>query len=379
MTPVFNEEQTMLRKSLERCLAKNCAFEQRQANIQAGLSWSDPFWRELAEIGVLMTPFPEEMNGLGGKALDVVAVSEILGAGSAIEPYSLGVATTGKLLTLVENRNAVLSLVSDLQDGSAIAALAYDEGNGIGGPEQICCEARECETGFVLDGEKRFVLNATEAERIIVIARLASEGAQTANLCVMMIDPEQAGVEFKNYRTLDGRTAANISFTNVAIAPERVLSAGANTKSLVEKALDVAIVSLCAEAIGAMGRLAELSGEYASTRKQFGKPIGKFQAIRHRLADMQMNYQKARATLMIVASDIDSEASGSSDVSVLKLQTGRMGLAVAESAVQIHGGVGTTDELIVGHLLKRVLTVNSMFGGWEHHAARVGAAALASQ
>jgi alkylation response protein AidB-like acyl-CoA dehydrogenase len=249
--------------------------------------------------------------------------------------------------------------------------LAHEEGHGTADITRIATELIPTDDGLLLNGEKRLVLGGTDADVLLVTARLP-DGA----LAMLLVDPTLRGVGMECYSTIDGRRAANIRFENVRLAPDALIRS--NADKAIQDIVHDALLALSAEAVGAMAALLTASVRYAGTRKQFGVPISSFQAIAHRLADMKLAYVKARSTLFYTAALIESGRAEPRDYSLLKAQAGRLGRAIAESAIQIHGGVGTTDEVSVGHHLKRIMAIEAMFGPSEYHLRLVGASSASA-
>lgn len=366
----FTEEQVMLRDSVKRFLDKNYDFEARQALLRSGAAWSQPAWSQLAELGLLSLPFPEEVGGLGGSVVDLVHVAESFGEHLTIEPWAFSQVLAGGALVAAGDR--ATKYLADVASGASVAAFAYDEGRGLASPAQIGVAAQAAGDGLVINGEKRLVIGGAEAGVLVVAVRAAGVIGDTTGLALVVVNPKAAGVSIRQFRTQDGRSAAHVRFDNVQVDGADVLSRDAF--AIIEKLIADLILVLAAETVGAMGALLRITGAYATTRKQFGVAIGTFQAVGHRLADMKIAYAKAYATLIYTTALVEAGRVTQRDVSVLKAQVGKMGRAMAEAAVQTHGGVGTTDELSVGHYMKRVLAFDAMFGSQDYHYRKVGEA-----
>ena len=366
----FSDEQNMLRDTLSRYLDSAYQFEARQALLRSKQPWSADVWTQFQELGLTALPFEEQHGGLGGAPSDIVAIAELLGAHLTVEPYLSSVVFCGRALES-SAAPAAKAVLEKIIDGAAIAAFAHEEGRGVAHPSHIALTARREGDGFRLDGEKRLVLGGAQADHLLVSARLSGGPGDAEGLALLLVDPKAPGVTLQPLRTIDGRSAAHIRFDGVATPSDHLIAEPA--AELLEKVVSEATLALCAEAVGAMGALMRITTEYAATRKQFGVPIGSFQAIAHRLADMKMAYSKARSTLIYTAALAESGRMGARDVSILKGQAGVLGRQIGESAVQIHGGVGMTDELNVGHYLKRLLAIEAMFGGSDYHLHKVGA------
>lgn len=368
----FTEEQVMLRDSVARYLDKNYDFEARQALLRSGAPFSKEAWGQIAELGLLALPFPEEIGGLGGSVVDLVPVAEVFGEHLTVEPWAFSLVLAGGALLAAGDHPPARKHLADIASGATIGAFAFDEGRGIAAPAQIAMAATPAGDGFVLNGEKRLVIGAAEAGLLVVAARASGAAGDTAGLVLLLVDPGAAGVSLTPFRTMDGRSAAHVRFDGVAVAGGEVLVRDAH--DVLQKLFADVTLALAAEAVGAMGALLRITGAYATTRKQFGVAIGTFQAVGHRLADMKIAHAKAYATLIYTTALAEAGRLTQRDVSVLKAQVGKMGRAIAEAAVQTHGGVGMTDELSVGHYMKRLLAFEAMFGAADYHFRMVGQA-----
>lgn len=355
----FTSEQEMLRDSLGKLLTQGYSFDQRQALLRSGQPHSAAIWTQLRDMGLLALPFAEADGGLGGSASDLVAIGELLGRHLVVEPYLGSILLGGRALALGGARAG--ALLEAAIAGEAQVALAHEERHGVGA---LALMATTLEQGR-LSGEKRLVLGGAEADALIVTARAGER------LALVKVDPAAAGVTVRGYTTIDGRRAASVRFADVAVDAADVLQDDA--EQAIAGVIEGALLSLCAEAVGAMGALLEASSAYAGTRKQFGVPIGSFQAIAHRLADMKIACAKAHALLLYTTALVETGKGAGRDIALLKAQIGRLGRSVGESAVQVHGGIGMTDELAVGHYLKRILAVDAMLGSTDYHLRQVGA------
>lgn len=356
----FTAEQNELRSTVTRALQREYPFEKRQAIVGSEGGWSNDVWQQLVDLGLTSIPFPEDVGGLEGSIVDLVAVAEVFGAHLLAEPWTASVVLVGGMLAAVPDNADARACLERIAAGEAIGAFAHEEGRGTPDPALIATAAEISGSGHALTGDKRMVLHGAAADVLVVTARLEGE------LALFLADP--AASTATPFTTIDGRRAAHLRFDG---SPATLLAAEAEPK--VREALDRAIVVLSAEAVGAMGELLRRTSEYAFTREQFGAPIGTNQALGHRLADMKIAHMKARATLLHTTALAEAHRLTARDVAVLKAQVGRLGREVGESAIQIHGGVGMTDELPVGHLHKRILTVDALFGPADHHLRTLGA------
>lgn len=359
----YTSEQEMLRDSLGKLFAQSYSFDQRQALLKNGHAHSEIVWAQLRDMGLLALPFSESQGGLGGSASDLVAIGELLGRHLVIEPYLSSILLGGRALAL--GGSATSAALEAAMAGETLAALAHEERHGIGAPALLGTTLTQDGNAVRLSGEKRLVLSGAEASILVVSARMGD------HLALVRVDPEATGVAISGYTTVDGRRAANVRLSEVAVATGDILLHDA--EAALDGVLQSAQLMLSAEAVGAMHALLEASATYAATRKQFGVPIGSFQAIAHRLADMKIACAKAQALLLYTAALVETGKGGGRDIALLKAQVGRLGRSVGESAVQIHGGIGMTDELAVGHYLKRILAIEAMLGSTDYHLRRVGA------
>jgi alkylation response protein AidB-like acyl-CoA dehydrogenase len=358
----FTSEQQQLRDNLSRLLQQRYGFEARGEIVNSGIGWSPDVWRDFIDMGLLALPFAESAGGLGGSPVDLVAVAELLGEHLVVEPY-LSVVTAGSLLAATENETA-RAWLGRLVAGEATAALAHEEAHGTFDVAEIETAARSHDGRLALDGAKSLVIGGS-VDLLLVSARLDGRTALFA------VPPSAQGVSADRYTTIDGKRAANLTFDDVALTVDHLLLADASV--ILASALDQSVLASAAEAVGVMGVLLRTTAEYASVRKQFGQPIARFQAVAHRLADMKLAYVKARATLLYTAALAEADRATSRDFSILKAQVGRLGRMIGEAAIQTHGGVGMTDDIPVGHYVKRLLAIDAMHGSAEYHLRLIGA------
>ncbi|QLC23007.1 pilus assembly protein CpaB [Parasphingopyxis sp. CP4] len=357
----FTDEQQMLRDSVGKFLEKSYDFDTRQELVRSDAPWSAEAWQQFAEFGLLALPFSEDQGGLGGSISDCVAFAELFGKHLVVEPYVASILLGGTALAVSANESAQQWL-EKVQSGEAIAGFAFEEGRGTPALDQTRMVATPADGSFTLTGEKRTVMAGAEADILVVVARKG----ETGEPALFVVEQGSDGFAARSFTTIDGRSAANIMFEAV---PALEIT---DDRELIERILNHAIIVHCAEAVGAMSALLSTTGEYAMTRKQFGVPIGSFQAVAHRLADMKIAYTKARSTLIYTTALVESGAASSRDIAILKGQTGKLGQAIGEAAIQTHGGVGMTDELNVSHYHKRLLALDAQFGAHGFHLRMVG-------
>ncbi len=370
----FTEEQEVFRRSVERCLEREMDFAARRKLIEAGTAHAAPVWSAFAEMGLLALPIPERRGGLGGSMSDVAAVSEVMGRRMSIEPFLSTVMLGGVALALAPATSARDAILEAMVAGSAHLALAHEEDHGSPDPARVALRASRTSAGWRLEGVKKTVLGADLAGHLVVSARAEGAPGDPEGVVLLLVPADAPGMELRPFRIADGRTAAHVRF-DAEVPDDALLASGAEGLPILREVIARGTVALCAEAVGAMGALMEATAAYANSRKQFGTAIGSFQALRHRIADMHMAERRARATLLVTAAMMDAGEAGVREISVLKAQTGRLGRSLGESAVQVHGAIGTTDELDVGHHLKRLMTAELLFGASRQHQRVIGALA----
>lgn len=366
----FSDEQQMLRDSVSAYLLKNYDFDRRRTIMDSDEGWSPEVWNQLAEIGLLALPVPEDRGGLGGSAADLVAIAEFFGRHLLVEPYLGSIILGAGALAIGDEDSAAATALAEVMEGGKFAALAYEEGSSTPDPGNIAMRATRDGDGFVLSGEKRMVLGGGDADHLVVAAKVDGSAGDEDWLALLLVDPSAAGITISPYQCIDGRRAANIRFDAVKVGPEAVVKE--NAENELRELIARASLYLCAESVGAMAALVSQSAEYAATRKQFGVAIGSFQVVAHRLADMKIALTQARATLLYSTALIDAGQAGIRDLSILKGQTGAKGRKIGEIAIQTHGGVGMTDELSVSHFHKRLLANDAMLGDAAYHLRNVG-------
>jgi pimeloyl-CoA dehydrogenase small subunit len=376
----LSEEQRLLKESLDRLIADRYAFEQRKAYAQNPEGWSRELWRQYAELGLLGLPFAEAEGGSGGGPVETMLVMEAFGRALALEPYLTTVVLGGGFLRHGAASALRAELVPKIADGSLTLAFAQTERQSRWNLADIATTARRDGGGWVLDGEKGVVLHGDSADKLIVSARVGGSRRDRDGIGVFLVDAGAAGVSRRGYPTQDGLRAAEVTLAGVRVEPESVIGEAGAGLPLIERVVDEAIAALCAEAVGAMAVMHELTVDYLKTRRQFGREIGSFQVLQHRAVDMLVALEQARSMAMfatMMAAEEDAVERRNS-VAAAKVQIGRSGKFVGQQAIQLHGGIGMTMEYKVGHHFKRVTMIDASFGDADHHlralARRSGAA-----
>jgi pimeloyl-CoA dehydrogenase small subunit len=365
----LSEEQRLLKESLERLIGDRYAFEQRKAYGQSPEGWSREQWRQYAELGLLGLPFAEGYGGSGGGAIETMIAMEAFGRALALEPFLATVVLGGGFLRHGGTAEQCAGLIPQIADGSLTLAFAHTERQSRYNLADISTKAVRDGAGWVLDGEKGVVLHGDTADRLIVTARSGGGRRDRDGVGVFIVDAKDAGVSRRGYPTQDGLRAAEITLAGVRVGPEGVIGEPGAALPLVERIVDEAIAALCAEAVGAMAVMHELTVDYLKTRRQFGREIGSFQVLQHRAVDMLVALEQARSMAMFATMMTADEnaAERRSAASAAKVQIGRSGRLVGQQAIQLHGGIGMTMEYKVGHYFKRVTMIDAMFGDTGHH------------
>lgn len=372
----LSEEQSILRDSLRRLLADGYGFEQRKRHMAEPEGWSAAMWTRYAEMGLMALPFAEADGGLGGSPVETMIVMEELGRSLALEPCFATVVLGGGLLRFGGNDDQRAELIPLVAEGALKLALAHTERHSRYDLHHVETTARRRGDGWVLDGQKSVVLDGDSADRIFVTARTGGDVRDEAGIGIFMVDARQEGVTRHGYPTQDGRRAAEIGFENVVLGRDDVIGDAGDGLPLLRRTIDAGIAALCAEAIGVMSALHELTVDYLKVRKQFGVPIGAFQVLQHKAVDMFVAIEQARSMAlfaMMMAED-DDAAERSRAIHAAKAEIGRAGRLCGENAIQLHGGVGMTMEYAVGHYFKRMTMIDISFGDSDFHLAELARA-----
>lgn len=365
----LTEEQRLLKESLDRLIGDRYAFDRRQSYGRNPQGWSGELWAQYAELGLLGLPFPERYGGSAGGPVETMIAMEAFGRALVLEPFLATIVLGGGFLRHGGSGEQCAGLVPKIIGGSLTLAFAHTERHSRYDLADVETRAVRDGAGWVLDGEKGVVLHGDSADKLIVTARVGGGRRDREGVAVFIVDGDAAGLSRRGYPTQDGLRAAEITFSGVRVGPEGVVGEPGAALPLVERVVGEGIAALCAEAVGAMAAMHELTVDYLKTRRQFGREIGSFQILQHRAVDMLIAVEQARsmamfATMMATAEDA-AERRGA--VSAAKVQIGRSGKFVGQQAIQLHGGIGMTMEYKVGHYFKRVTMIDTMFGDADHH------------
>ncbi|MFA5939598.1 MAG: acyl-CoA dehydrogenase family protein [Sinimarinibacterium sp.] len=369
----FSEEQQQFRDSLERYIREAYDFESRRKILKSEAGYSREVWQQLAEMGALAITLPEAHGGFGGNAFDTVLVMEALGRGLVVEPYLSTVVLGAGLVSDAGSDTQKADVLNAVATGERLLALAHGEPGSRYALSQVATTAKKDGGNWVLNGSKAVVLHGDTADQLIVSVRSAGGARDAQGISLFLVDANAAGVTRHAYPTQDGGRAADIALANVRVPDSARLGAEGAALPLLEHAIDRAIAALCAEAVGAMSATIEQTVNYLKTRKQFGVPIGTFQALQHRAVEMYLHAEQARSMSWLAAAKLDAPRDERRHaVSAAKVLVAQSARYVGQQAVQLHGGIGVTDELAVSHYFKRLTMISLLFGDIDHHLALFG-------
>ena len=369
----FNQEQLQFADALKRWAARDYGFEARRAIVHSEAGTSDQAWATLAELGMTALPVPEAQGGFAGTAVDMFVVMQELGRALVVEPY-FATMFGAEFLRLAGGHGELLERVAA---GELKLACALGERQSRHDLFDIATRAERSGEGWLLNGEKKVAIHGAQAGMLVVSARSGGGQRGEEGVSLFVLPADAPGVHVQDYRTLDGLRAADIRFENVRLPESSLLGAGGEGAGILDAALDYGAGLLCFEALGAMQALFDATLEYLKTRQQFGSPIGKFQALQHRMADMYIHLEQARSMALLAAVKLASSEGGDASagerrraVSAAKYRVNVAARYIGQQAVQLHGGMGVTDELPAAHYFKRLTAIEVTLGDADHHLAR---------
>lgn len=369
----YTEVQQMLQDQVQKFVQKSYDFDTRSKIIASETGYSQENWQLFAELGWLTVPFAEDDGGLGGSAVDLMVMMEEFGKANLVEPYLPNAVLAGGLISRLAEGEHKSQLLEALMTGSLQLACAYAETGGRYNLASVATVAKVDGDEIVIDGEKIAVLNAPNAEKLLVVARESGAETDRDGISVFLIESSTPGLNIQGFPTIDGKKAGIVQLQSVRVPIEARLGEAGKALPALEAVIDMATVAISAEAVGALEMLLQKTVEYSKTRKQFGVPIGTFQALQHRMADMFIECQLARSIVLMAAMKLDSSASPDEKAKAVSAAKSKVGAAirlVGQEAIQIHGGIGITEELDVGHYFKRVTALNTLFGDADFHTER---------
>ncbi|MFT4519523.1 MAG: alkylation response protein AidB-like acyl-CoA dehydrogenase [Halioglobus sp.] len=362
----LSEEQTMIRDSIARFVQENYEFDQRNKVVAMEHGFSAENWQQFAELGWLSIPFAEEHGGFGGGPVDNMVIMQEFGRGLVAEPYLATVLLFGGLLEAGASAEIQAETIPQIIGGKLQGAFAYLERQSRYEMSDVTTSARQDGDNWVLNGEKTVVLNGGAAQQLIVSARTSGEQSDESGITLFLVDANDSGVQRQVYRMTDGQEAANITLSKVTA--KAVVGNVGEALTLMAPTIDAARLAISANALGAMESLNAQTLEYVKTREQFGVAIGSFQALQHRLVDMFGSCENTKSLLYraVCAAKADDDDALRS-LLALKVMVGRAGRHIGSESIQLHGGMGMTDELSVGFYVKRLMIINTLFGDADYH------------
>jgi alkylation response protein AidB-like acyl-CoA dehydrogenase len=371
----LTETQHLLQDTANRLVRERYSFEQRKQILASPTGGSPELWASFAELGLLGIEIEERFGGSGGDFHDLAVVLDAFGRGLVAEPFVPTVVMGAGLVSRAGSEAQKSAILPGVADGTLKLALAYGERRSRYSPNHVETTATAEGDSYVLSGEKTVVLGGDAADHLIVSARTAGKTTDRDGISLFLVERGAAGGAIRGYPTVDGTRAAEVALTGVRVPKTSLLGGEGQGLALIEYAVDRGTAALCNEAIGVMTALNELTLEYIKTRVQFGRPIGKFQVLQHRMVDMEMALEQAKSMAVLAASHAEDSdpRSRAKAVSAAKVQIGKSGQVVGRGAIQLHGGIGMTDEYSASHFFKRLTAIEICFGDIDHHLARFAA------
>ena len=373
------EEQRLLAASIARFVERDYAFERRRTIVASPEGMSGDVWRAVADLGLAALLLPADCGGFGGGAVDAMAVMEAIGEALVVEPW-LAVAVAGQLVARGGDERQRQRLLPGVADGTRRLAFAHAEADARHDPARVATRAVAGEGGaFVLTGDKRAVPAADAVDTLIVSARTSGDAGSAEGIGLFLVERGAPGVSTRALRMLDGTRAADVALDGVRVSADAVLGAPGGALPLIEDVLDFATALVCAEAVGAIRSANDATLDYLKTRRQFGVPIGAFQALQHRMVDLAIELEQAKSMASLACAAVDGERHRrrrARVVSGAKVRIADACRRVSQESIQLHGGIGMSDELKVSHTFRRLTAIAQQFGDADHHLARFAALGL---
>jgi alkylation response protein AidB-like acyl-CoA dehydrogenase len=368
----YSDEQLALQETLQRFISRDYDFERRRALARSPLGFSAEAWDRYADLGLLALPYSEEFGGLGGNGVDIMAVMETIGQGLLLEPYLSTVVLCGGLIRDAASPFVKKSMLPQIAAGKLQIALAAYEAAGRYDLAHVGCTATRSGGGWTLSGRKAVVLDAPSADYLLVSARVSGPVADANGISLFLVPRDAPGLTLFAYPTQCGGRAADLQLSEVAVGSDAVIGMPGRALGIIERAVDSAIAALCAEALGIVTALNQATLDYLKTRKQFGVPIGAFQVLQHRMAEMIIAAEQTRSMAIIAAVHVgaDDVAKRRRAISGAKAYVGQAARFVGQQAVQLHGAMGVVDDVIVSHYFKRLTMIDMSLGDADFHLAR---------
>ena len=374
----YSDEQKLLSETLRKFLGTGYNFDARGKIIAGGSGYSEDVWAALAEMGILGVPFDAELGGFGGTTVDMMVAMEAFGEFLLVEPYLATVGLGGQFVARAGSGARKSRSLPARIEGKLKMAFARTERGARYDLRQVALCAKTSGDGFVLDGEKCMVLHGGTADLLVVSARTDGGERDERGISLFLVERNAPGVAVTEYRTLDNLRVADIKLSNVQVARDALIGADGHGFAVIEDVIDYATALVCAEAVGAIKYAHDATLDYLKTRRQFGVPIGTFQALQHRMVDILISYEQAKSIACLACVKVDTAEPGERRrvVSAAKIKIADACRHVSQEAVQLHGGMGMTEELKISHTFRRLTTIAQMFGDADHHLERFAAAGV---
>ena len=368
----LSEEQQLLKDSVDRFVRDNYALADRRKIVASPDGFSGQHWRAMADLGWLGAALPEAYGGIGGGPVEIMVIMEGFGRGLVVEPYLATAVLGGNLILNGGTDETKQEILPRIADGRMLLAFAFAERQARYDLFDVETTAVKNGSGYVLNGRKSVVLHGGNADKIIVSARTAGSRRGKEGITLFVVDADAPGISRRAYGTIDGLRAAEVALENVAAPADSVIGVVGGGLPLIDDAARRGMAALTAEAVGIMDTMQSLTNDYLKTRQQFGRPLGKFQALQHRMVDILIACEESRSAALVATLRLDDEDGPRRDraVAAAKVKIGQCGRFIGQSAIQLHGGMGMTDEMQISHYFKRLTMIDLMFGDHAYHLKR---------
>ncbi len=371
----YNEEQQLLADSVKRFVGKDYDFESRKKIVNSEQGYSEAVWGTFAEMGLLGLPVSTDYEGFGGGALDMMGIMESVGDGLVVEPF-LATTMGAQFVARGGSDAQKKAILPQVVSGKLKMAFAQTEKGARYNLAHVATKAKKSGNGYVIDGAKSVVVHAPCADKLVVSARTSGADTDAKGISLFLVDAKAPGLTMKSYRTLDELRGADIVLEGVSVNADALIGKEGEGLALIEEVVDYGTALICAEAVGAIKSANDATLEYLKTRKQFGVPIGAFQALQHRMVDMVISYEQARSMACLACDKADSEkdpAERKRLISAAKVRVSEACRHVSQESIQLHGGMGMTEEMKVSHTFRRLTMIALQFGDIDHHMERFAA------
>ena len=367
----FNEEQSLIQGQVSQFIQRDYDWEKRQELSNSERGFSDENWKQFGELGWLGISISEASGGFGGSSLDTMIIMEEFGKGLVVEPFLETIVLSASIIDEAGSQQQKDEVLNKVIEGSLHLATAFSEPQSRFNLEDVVTTGTKQDDSYVINGFKSVVMNGPAADKFIVSVRTSGSQSDNEGITLFLVDSDQKGVSKRDYSTVDGRKACELTLEDVLVPSDAIIGKEGNGLGLLKESINKGILAVSAEAVGAMEVLYKTTVEYTKTREQFGQAIGKFQVLQHRMVDMFMEYEQAKS-LLYMATIKHSEGAKDADKAIagLKYHIGKAGKFVGQQSVQLHGGMGVTDELNVGHYFKRLTTIGTIFGNSDYHLTK---------